>query len=146
MTVQCLNGFSHEVCIAHHLLPFEPEIQRIEIVDVPSLAAAGEVTMRKMRSAFVIWPTPQSPCTELLSVCCIRTNHSHAPRQRLAKRAYTALQYPTIVGQREVKSLKQRLIFCTVYAIRRRYVAAMSAMTKAGRLLCAAALAPRTLL
>jgi hypothetical protein len=34
MTVQCLNGFSHKICIAHYLFLFELEFQRVEIVDV----------------------------------------------------------------------------------------------------------------
>jgi hypothetical protein len=34
MTVQCLNGFSHKICIAHYRLLFELEVQRVEIVDV----------------------------------------------------------------------------------------------------------------
>jgi hypothetical protein len=58
MTVQCLNGFSSKMRIAHYLLLFALEVQRIEIVDVPIIGESWRDHNEKNRSAFFIWPTP----------------------------------------------------------------------------------------
>jgi hypothetical protein len=117
MTVQSLNGFSHEICIAHYLLLSQTEPERVEIGDVLIVGDSWRDHNRKMRSAFIIWSRDAISITASLLAWFIPTNRSRARGPRLGKRGSTAFRYRTIVAHLEVKSLKQCVIFHTVFAI-----------------------------